>query len=1149
MNLFKNFRLLILCLLLIPMFIDAQVNAVQYGRNRIQYKKFNWKFYQSPHTNVYVTQGGIDLGKNVVQIAEQELPQLEKFIEFSIIKRIEFVVYNSFDDYKQSNIGLGSDWQSSGGLTKLVNNKVVLYFDGNHEHLKLQIRQGIAKVLFNNMMFGESAGDIASNQQQVADLPTWLTDGYIMYAAENWNTTKDNELRDLMLSGDYDNFNRMAFHKPEIAGAAFWYYLEEKYGKDNVTYFMYLTRLNKSLNKAALKVCKKKYKEVLADFMEYEQDKYYKDMRNRRNAPKGTMSVMEDVTENEYFKFQANPNPRNNNYAVVEYSKGKYSVKYIENFYDTKILLTKGIRMKQDQVNPNYPILAWDGKGTKLLVIYWDAGTIKMFIYDIVEQYVTVKQDLKGFDQVLDASFMLDANTLILSAVKNGHSDIFTYKIQEEQLDQITNDVYDDLNPTFVSFPNRSGIIFSSNRPSGNAPNDDTSLPSKHRFNIFLTDILNKSTVKQITQLTNLKHGNAQFPMQYNTNHFTYISDENGIGNRWAGFFSTHRDGLDTLYYIGDELLHNANKKDIDSTLKAWRKTEPDSISYFQVFKDSTYTFPITNYQTSLLETRIAGNNGQVSETRIDGDFKMLYKIKVNEDALNNRNVNARPSEYMKSILEQEKIGSGKATIYNKNGKPAKDTLFKKPTIIFQNEFADEKPDSTKMIKQAQNLNGQSILDKTKLFNYKRKFSADYVMGGFNNTLLVNRFQPYNYGAGPIVPSNGSDMNFLLNMGTSDMFEDTKITGGYRFSMNPDPLNFSINFNDNDYFISYQNYRRRIDWGFTYYRSTQSDYAPLYATVGGYTQYVNNRLFSNLYQFNATYPFDEVNSIRATMAYRMDNVVIQGQPVYVQQTSNSSPFLDPSLLPMSSLKTKYILSHYEFVHDNTLNIVQNIWEGLKYKVYMDIDMPADAAAIKQNKHTFNFGWDARNSVRIYRNFIWATRASADFSWGTQKIIYYLGGADGWYNPQFNYNHPPANDANYAYQALAVNMRGYNQNIANGNNAMVINSELRLPVLSTILDKPINSAFLRNFQIVQFFDLGTAWNGKYNGIQRPTTVYTNNTPTTITIDEGGLGPFAAGYGFGVRSTVAGYFMKLDYGWPMKGFFQGCPIAYFALGLDF
>jgi hypothetical protein len=37
--------------------------------------------------------------------------------------------------------------------------------------------------------------------------------------------------------------------------------------------------------------------------------------------------------------------------------------------------------------------------------------------------------------------------------------------------------------------------------------------------------------------------------MQYNQNHFTYVSDENGVGNRWAGFFSTQREGLDTLYY------------------------------------------------------------------------------------------------------------------------------------------------------------------------------------------------------------------------------------------------------------------------------------------------------------------------------------------------------------------------------------------------------------------------------------------------------------------------------------------------------------------------------------------------------------------------------------------------------------------------
>ena len=69
------------------------------------------------------------------------------------------------------------------------------------------------------------------------------------------------------------------------------------------------------------------------------------------------------------------------------------------------------------------------------------------------------------------------------------------------------------------------------------------------------------------------------------------------------------------------------------------------------------------------------------------------------------------------------------------------------------------------------------------------------------------------------------------------------------------------------------------------------------------------------------------------------------------------------------------------------------------------------------------------------------------------------------------------------------MRGYNQNIANGNNAFVMNSEFRFPLFSTLINRPINNAFLRNFQVVQFLDLGSAWNGKYNGITRPSVIYT------------------------------------------------------------
>ena len=155
---------------------------------------------------------------------------------------------------------------------------------------------------------------------------------------------------------------------------------------------------------------------------------------------------------------------------------------------------------------------------------------------------------------------------------------------------------------------------------------------------------------------------------------------------------------------------------------------------------------------------------------------------------------------------------------------------------------------------------------------------------------------------------------------------------------------------------------------------------------------------------------------------------------------------------------------------------------------------------------------------------------------------------------FNTDNAPDPDQDYAFQSLAVNMRGFIQNVANGNNAMVINSELRLPVMSTFFDKTVNNAFIRNFQLIQFFDFGTAWNGAYDKLKRPEKSYNTPVngqpgPVTVTTKVGGLGPFAGGYGFGARSTLLGYFLKYDIGWPMNGFFKEKPVMYFSMGLDF
>jgi hypothetical protein len=1129
-------------LFLIMFFFSAsgQVNMVEFGKNRVQYNRFKWSYYQSPNFNVHYYQNGLELAKFATQVAEEELPLLEEFLEFSIQRRINVVLYNHYNDYKQSNIGIGLDWPNIGGVTKLVNNKMVLYFNGDHLDLRRQIREGISKVIVETLLFGDDLGEFAQNQA-LLDLPRWMTDGYISYSAENWNTKLDNELKNAMLGTNYRNFYQFAFEQPRLAGHAFWYYIEEKYGRENVTYLLYLSRMYKNVNRATLTICKQKLKPLLKRFIDYNQQKYYKDIRSRKDAPSGKVAGVIEIKKKDFYRFQASPKPKTKLFSMVEYQKGRTQVVLNENFLNKKILWKSGIRNLEERPNPNYPLMAWDPKGSKLAFVIWEKGQLLLNVYDVTTRKMMINKQTLPFEQVNDMQYMLDPQTLLFSAVKGGQSDIYIYKLNNLQLSQITNDVYDDLDASFVAFPNKTGILFSSNRPTPEAPTGDTVLP-RNRYNVFLVDNWNQSEFKQISQLSHIKQGNARFPMQYNVNHFTFISDETGIANRWAGFFTTKAAGVDTIYMVGEELLRNPDRPELDSTLSSWNRTEPDSIYTFRITEDSAYTFPITNYQSSVLETRIAGDNGQVTEVNRQGQFKFLYNLKVDENLLRKRNINPRPTEYIKRITRIEKTAGADETTRTDLTDSIAVSPVNEPS--FESEF--EQDSTYKQGKLIGNTTGQrqDVLSRMRPFLYTRKFFVDNVTTNFlsNNVLLINRFQPFSGASGPVRLGNNNSLNAMTRIGTLEFLEDYKFSGGFR-------INYG--FEDKEVFMRFDNLKRRLDWAATYYRLTQS-----VGLISGSSAF-SAKQKTNIYQATLSYPFNEVQSIRLNAGLRRDDYIVK-----------SDDLISGSLTEPSRYE-QFIMARAEAVHDNSISSAANIWKGLRMKGWFELFSRAGGTYKGSGRDangtfTFNVGLDARHYLPIYRNFIWAMRAAADFSWGNNKIIYYLGGTDGWLmlgnnqvvrngvltNRYFNTENRPAPDQTYVYESLAVNLRGFTQNVANGNNAMVINSELRLPVFTTLFNKPINNAFLRNFQVIQFFDLGAAWNGRFNRFGRPEITYNDpGSPLTVVIRAPGIGPFLGSYGFGVRSTFLGYFIRLDAGWPMSGFFNSTPKYNVSLGFDF
>ncbi|MFT7589279.1 MAG: hypothetical protein ACI959_001496 [Limisphaerales bacterium] len=108
----------------------------------------------------------------------------------------------------------------------------------------------------------------------------------------------------------------------------------------------------------------------------------------------------------------------------------------------------------------------------------------------------------------------------------------------------------------------------------------------------------------------------------------------------------------------------------------------------------------------------------------------------------------------------------------------------------------------------------------------------------------------------------------------------------------------------------------------------------------------------------------------------------------------------------------------------------------------------------------------------------------------------------------------------------------------------------MPIFSYLINKPIGSEIVRNFQIIGFFDVGSAWHGlfPFDDENRFNVVVTTNGPITTTVNYY-QNPVVAGYGFGARTLLFGYFLRFDMAWGLDTGESLDPRYYFSLTTDF
>lgn len=1095
-----------------PRQVNAQGMYTQFGQNRVQFTKFVWNYVRSENFDAYFYAGGRELATFAARTAEEQLNDIEKIVDHRLSGRVEIIVYNTQQEYKQANFGISDQPANLGGIMQVTSNRFFVFFNGNRNDFKKRIREGMALVLINELMFGGFIQDRIQNAA-LLNLPDWYLNGLTAYIGEDWNTALDNQLKDYFNAGKVKKFNRMLYKEPTLTAQSWWRFLVEKYGVELVSQMLYITKVSRNYETALIYVTGLDLKQAGKEWVRYYKELYAKE-DNGRNLPLQEIKVKKRLAP--YIEPKLKVAPKGDFVSFTTNKMGKYKLWLVNTKTGKHKRIHKGgLKYYQRELDHSFPLMAWHPGGEKFSYAHERRGRLFLTTVDLITKKKSKLEFLK-FDKITGFAYSDNGGTLVISAIRKGQSDLYLFDMKTRKERQITNDPYDDLQPVYAD--GGGTILFASNRNSDSlgaaAP---LTLNASNDLDIYVYDLEKVGQPNALKRLSNTPNINETQPIEYSNKYYSYLTEYNGIVNRYAARVEEQYDftelqifrkdslhTIDTLFFEqladqGTSFEYNGRTIKLDQTIE-----KIDTIIHT---KDVVFTYPLTNYSRSILAYDVC------KQTQKEYDFVLSNKRYYIYESLVQRQVEevgakteTYPNMYrLKTGYATKPFTIGQAVfklrnfptnlLTNKSTEPEKmkDTL-PVESFFFVNDFPPVNtplPEVKATVKAALTPSAKYLKVSSPRY-YNITYFPDKLYTQLDNSIINSYYQPITPGGENLL---NTGLNSMFKYGLIDLFEDYRMVGGFRI-----PLNFS----GADYFVTYESLKRRLDHKLTFYRQSRD---------GTYDGTVTKNTVHEI-RYEMKYPINQVLSLRGNVFTRMDRNVFKG--------------IDKLTLAKPDMENIWAGYKGEIVFDNTIPKGLNLLAGTRWKIFFEQYTNVNDKNIKINAAGFDF----RNYQPIHRNIIFCTRITANTSWGERKVKYVMGGVDNWLMPQVEQSNN-VSSTNYSFQALATNMRGFKQNIRSGSTFAVINTELRIPIVSYIANRPVRSEFLNNLLLMPFFDIGTAWTGSGPYSDENTfnqTIYQipNLKAVVINVRE----PIIAGFGPGVRSKLMGYYIRLDMAWGVQ-----------------
>jgi len=440
------------------------LSQLQFGKNKIQYRDFQWNVKETAHFKIYYYKGEENLIPFASQVAEDAYKELSKDLNYEFTDKAPIIIYASHNNFEQTNVvdEIVEEWV--GGFTEMFKDRVVVPFDGSYESFRHVLNHEITHTFQYRILYGKGLDRFRSIYR--LNVPLWWMEGMAEFESQGWNSEADMFMKDAVVNDYYLPIDKLS----ELSGGYLVYkegqsimkFIADKYGRQKIGEITHKIKLTKDLRKAIQNVLGIDYKQLSKDWEYSVRKEYWPILKDRVRFEDIATKLIDHKEIKNSYNYAPAISPKGDRIIYYTDINDNISIRMISALDGSLLakIASAGKSKKFESLHLLRGKISWSPDESEIAFVSKSEGKDVINIYSMKKRKVT-KRICPNIDGINSPSFSPDGKKIAFSGFKNGASDIYVYDISMDETRKITDDIYSDYEPIWYN----NGILFVSDRP------------------------------------------------------------------------------------------------------------------------------------------------------------------------------------------------------------------------------------------------------------------------------------------------------------------------------------------------------------------------------------------------------------------------------------------------------------------------------------------------------------------------------------------------------------------------------------------------------------------------------------------------------------------------------------------------------------